>query len=62
VYHSDECVEREVAPVAAQQTVEKLGRDTKPDRSAPAITRVIALDQSFDSRRDFDTGCLMSQD
>jgi len=50
VYNGDECVERELSPVTAQQTVEKLGRDTKPASGAPTITLVIALDQSFDSR------------
>jgi len=62
VYDGDECIERELSPVTAQQTVEKLGRDTKAESSATTITLVMALDQSFDSRRDFGTRCMMSQD
>jgi hypothetical protein len=51
-YDGDQRIERELAPIAGQQSVEKLRLDPESLRCDFSIAAVVALDERPDSRRD----------
>jgi hypothetical protein len=50
-YDSDECIERELPPIAGQQPIEKLRLDADSFRCDSSIATVIVLDERTDPRR-----------
>jgi hypothetical protein len=52
-YDGDECIQRELPPIAGQQSVEELRLDPESLRCKSSIAAVAALDERPDPRRDF---------
>jgi hypothetical protein len=52
-YDCDQCIERELPPIAGQEPIEKLRLDAKSLRCRSSIAGVVVLDERADSRRDF---------